>query len=441
MPASVSLDQWIARGAIAFSLDDAPAFGRAVDRLLDALGGASIDLLGLGEAMHGGEEFLLLRNQLLAHLVDRHGYSAIAIESSYPRGWLVNDYVMGDDTRSLDEVMEAGFSHSAGKLVANRELVAWMRAYNADVSQGLKVQFYGFDSPTEMTGTDSPRKLLAVALEYLRSIDGANLEGRAKRIEHLLGNDADWENPAAMMDPTKSIGLSDVANALRLETEELITDLRVRRPELVSKTGVEQYLKAEQHAVGARYLLTYHAGLARATDDRLPRLLGIRDLTMGENLVHVVVREQHRARNANASGGKVLAYAHNSHLKLGQAKWQLGPHALAWWPAGAHAAETMGSRYAVIGGAVGCSIDNGIASPESGTLEARLTASPGPIRFMPTRRGKDLSSASVAALPTRTASVKNHSYFPMTAESLSEFNALLVFDSVTYNRGGPTLPG
>ena len=51
----------------------------------------------------------------------------------------------------------------------------------------------------------------------------------------------------------------------------------------------------------------------------------------------------------------VLAFAHNSHLKCGQAEWQWGPQRIAWWPAGEHVRSTMGKRYAVIGVGVGTS--------------------------------------------------------------------------------------
>ena len=109
-----------------------------------------------------------------------------------------------------------------------------MREYNADPSRPVPLRFYGFDSPTEMMNTESPRQLLEFVLDYLAPIDGAAGRERRERIEALLGPDADWENPAAMMDPAQSVGLSPAATALRIETEDLIADLRVRRPELAA---------------------------------------------------------------------------------------------------------------------------------------------------------------------------------------------------------------
>lgn len=426
-----TLDDWIARDSIPFSVDSPETFDTAVDRLMASLGD-SVELLGFGEALHGGEEILILRNRLFQRLVEAHGYSAIAIESSFPRARIVNEYVAGQGQAAYESIQETGFSHGFGRLETNRELVEWMRRYNADRSHVAKLRFYGFDSPTEMYSSDSPRQVLRFVLDYLSSIDSASGQERRQRIDSLLGHDADWENPAAMMDPTKSIGLSPAATALRIETEDLISELRIRRPELVAKSDEGRYLEAAQYASIARQLLNYHATLARQSNRRIVEGLGIRDAMMADNLAYTVAREQGR--------GKVLAFAHNSHLRRGESQWQLGPDLLKWWPAGAHLNEMLGQRYAVIGTAVGISDANGIGQPEGGTLEARLTAAPGPARFIPTHRGQGLPASEIAAHTTRSGSAKNPTYFALTPQSLVDFDWLAVLDSTAYSRGGPPLP-
>jgi len=381
--------------------------------------GDSVELLGFGEALHGGKDILILRNRLFQRLVEAHGYSAIAIESSFPRARVVNEYVAGRGPATYEAVQDTGFSHSFGRLDANRELVEWMRRYNADPSHRVKLQFYGFDSPTEMTGSDSPGQVLHFVLDYLASLDGASGQEHRERIDRLLGQDSDWENPAAMTDPTKSIGLSPAATALRIETEELISELRVRRPELVAKSDESRYLEAAQYASVARQLLNYHAALAGKSSERLVELLGIRDALMADNLAYMVSHERGR--------GKVLAFAHNNHLQRGKSQWQLGTDVYTWWPAGSHLNEILG--YAVIGSAVGVSDANGIGQPEAGTLEARLTAVPGPARFIPTYKGQGPPTSEIAALPTRSGSVKNPTYFALTPQSFTDFDWLAVLDS------------
>jgi erythromycin esterase-like protein len=425
----VLIPDWIDREADAFSLEASDAFNAAVGRVIAGSSDA-LELLGLGEPMHGGEEFLVLRNRLFRRLVEAHGFTAIAVESSFPRGWLVDKYVAGRGAASYEEVREIGFSHGFGKLDANRELVEWMREYNADASHTEKIRFYGFDSPTEMMNSDSPRQLLHAAVEAFTQLDAVSGRAHRERIDPHLGEDAAWENPAANMDPSKSVGLSASAGALRLAVEELISELRTRRPELTA-SDKDQYLQAEHHARAARHLLNYHAAVARPSDRRLVDLLGIRDLTMADNLAYIVERERRY--------GRVLAFAHNSHLKRGPAEWQLGPQLLRWWPAGSHLVEMLDSRYVVIGTGLGASEDNGVGEPETGTLEARLIGAPGPGRFVPTHLGQGLSAQEIECLPTRSGSVKNPSYFPFTSQSFSDFDWLAVLDTSTYTRGGPAL--
>ncbi|MDD2754785.1 MAG: erythromycin esterase family protein [Methanothrix sp.] len=431
-PVYATLDEWIKQDAIPFSLDSAPSLDACVDRLIASLD-PSLKLLGLGEALHGGEDILMLRNLLFSRLVEKHGYSAIAVESSFPRARAVNEYVAGRGPASYDALQEAGFSHGFGRLKANRELVEWMRAYNADGAHRIKLRFYGFDSPTEMMYSDSPRQILYFLLDYLASIDCPGDQEQRLRIDRLLGQDSDWENPAATMDPEKSIGLSPAAKALRIEVEDLIAQLQVRRPELVAKSGKNRYLEAMQYATLGRQLLNYHAALAQKSDpgERIVQCLGLRDAMMADNLAYVVSQE--------CSQGRVLAFAHNSHLQRGKAEWQLGSNQLAWWPAGAHLSLIFGPSYVVIGTAVGVSHANGIGQPQDGTLEARLTGTTGPGRFIPTYNGQGLSASEIAALPERSASTLNSTYFALTPQSFTDFDWLAVLNSSEYTRGGPEL--
>ena len=423
-----SVDQWLARESIPFTLDAPNTFNPAVDKVITTLGN-SVELLGFGEALHGAEEILELRNQLFKRLVEVHGFSAIAIESSFPRARIVNEFVEGRGLTSYEDVKDIGFGQAFGQLEANRELTEWMRTYNADPSHPVKLRFYGFDIPTGTIGIASPRQVLFFVLDYFDLIDNDSSKERRKRIEDLLGNDSDWENPAAHIDPTKSIGGSQAALALRIETEDLISELKARRPELIEKTGRESFIEALQHGKVARGLLNFHAAMARNTG--YAERLGIRDMLQADNLAYAVERERGR--------GKVLAFAHNSHLKRGKAEWPLGVETVTWWTAGSQLSEMFGERYTVIGTGIGLSDDNGIWKPEAGTLEARLISTKGPIRLIPTHEGKGIPASELATLPIRTGSQKNPTYFPLTPQSFTDFDWLAVFDSAVYNRGGPSL--
>jgi len=416
--------------AIAFNLDSPQSTNASIDRLVSQLG-PPVELLGLGEALHGGEDILIFRNRLFQRLVERHGYSAIAIESSFTRGHLVNEYVAGCGSSSYEAVEEAGFSHGFGSLEANRELVEWMRRYNADTSHSIKLQFYGFDAPTEMSHADSPRRVLHFVLDYLSALDDARGNEYRECMESLIGRDRDWEDPATLFDPAKSIGLSAAARQLRIEVEDLIAELEARRPELIAGSDKERYCEAVHYARLARWLLVYHAAMAKKGSQRTSRLLGIRDACMADNLAYILSCQQGR--------GRPLAFAHNSHLKKGRMQWQFGDELFTWWPAGSHLKETLGQSYAVIGSAVGVSHENGIGRPEAGSLEAMLMATPGPGRFVSTRWVQSLFDSESTAPPVRSGSLKNTTYFPLTANSLADFDWLVALDRVRYSRGGPPL--
>ena len=109
---------------------------------------------------------------------------------------------------------------------------------------------------------------------------------------------------------------------------------------------------------------------------------------------------------------------------------------MIWWPVGSHLHELFGRRYAVIGSAVGSSPANGIGQPEVGTLEARLTSAPGPVRFIPTHQGQGLPAEEMAALPIRSGSQKNRSYEPLGAQSFTDFDWFAVLDTTAYNGWG-----
>jgi erythromycin esterase-like protein len=427
-PAPATLDEWVRRDALPFSVESPASFHAAIDKVIVALGNA-VELLGFGEPLHSGETNLVLRNRLFQHLVEAHGYCAIAVESSFSRGRLVNDYILGrGPAASYDEVKETGFSQGFGRLEANRELVDWMRNYNADPAHQTKLHFYGFDVPAATNpGIVSPRHALYLAFDYLTSMDSARGAAWRQQIDALLGEDARWENPASYMDPKQSPGLSSEASALRLAVEDLISELQTRRPEFVTRGGGrDAFLAALHDAVVARQFLNFHAAMARESATRHQDVLALRDAMMADNLAYILSRERGR--------GKVLVFAHNTHLRRGQADMAFGPQAMRWWPAGALIHDMIGARYAVIGSAMGTSEDNKIGAPEPGSLEARLAAR-GPAFFIPTHRETGWPAAEMATWPVRSGSPRNGSYMPLIPQNLTDFDWLLFLATDSHASG------
>jgi len=427
-PVHETIGEWIEHDALPFSPGSPKDFNSALDKVVDSLG-SQVELLGFGEGLHGGEDILTARNHVFQHLVEAHGYSAIALETSFAGAARVNEYVLGLGPASYAALLGSGFGF--GELEANHDLVEWMRHYNADAAHQVKLHFYGFD-----ISKGGPDAVLHLALDYLATVDAASARQHRQRIDALLAQASGWDE--AWTDSAKSPALAAVGIALRIATEDLITELRTRRPELVARSTTERYLEGLQDALIARQALDLHSALAHTVKEP-PHgngLRGVRDAMMADNLIYIVNREKGR--------GKVMAFAHNDHVRRGWATLPCcglkynGSDTYSWWPAGSQLSDMMGSRYAIIGTGIGTSdTTNGIGPAEPGTLEARLAAVPGPALLIPTHQGKTLSTAQLAALPVRSGSEKNLSYSPLTVQSLTDFDWLLMLDSTQYIRWVP----
>ena len=119
MSTSQTFGDWVTLDGISFSIDSVESFNTAIDKFLASLDD-SVKLIALGEELHGGEGFLMLRNRLFQRLAEVHGFSAIAIESSFQKGHIVNEYVNGNGSDSYESIKENGFSHGFGLLEVNR---------------------------------------------------------------------------------------------------------------------------------------------------------------------------------------------------------------------------------------------------------------------------------------------------------------------------------
>ncbi|MEV6758646.1 erythromycin esterase family protein [Streptomyces sp. NPDC051214] len=328
-------------------------------------------VLALGEPTHGEETLLELRNELFRQLVEQEGYRTIAIESDCMAGLLVDAYATSG-TGTLDEVMEHGFSHTdlgLGASAANRELVRWARAFNLGRSPSDHVRFAGFDGPLEITHAASPRQALTSLHAYLAThlVDPGLLPCTAETLDHLLGDDDPWVNPAAMMDPAQSVGQSREAKELRLLADDLGALLDAQTPHLLAVTSRDDWDRARLYGRTATGLLRYHHGMADASPSRMARLVGLRDLMMAQNLL------------ALAERGPTLVHAHNSHLQRTASTMRMWDQPLLeWWSAGALVNSRLGEgeRYAFVATALGTLPHQGVDAPPPDTVEGLLYALP-----------------------------------------------------------------
>jgi erythromycin esterase len=441
-----SVDEWIAREAIPFSLDK--GFNAAVDRMMSRLGD-EVSLLGFGEGLHGGDELFTLRNRFFQRLVAAHGFRAITIEIADTNARLVDDYISGRGPATYEAIQDSGFSYGAGLYAGNRELVEWMKQYNSDPAHAQKLRFYGSLPSQQGDTTESPRRALELVLTYFQSVDAAAAARHREIIKPLVGADADWEGPAAAIqkeimarlmaklqgkapaenyvpDAALAFGISPRAQALRLAVENLAFELRLRQPELVASSDRGSFNDALHDLFVARNILALHSALARG--ESLGNLVSMRDAMAGEHMVYIAERE---------GRGKVMLHLHNAHLR--RTKTTLSYY--IFWPTGAHLEQLFGTRFAVIGSAVGASEANFIGAPEPGSLEARLLARQSDC-FLPTWRARRLPEGALAALPVRTGAARPYvPYDPLSPQGVADLDGILFLRSVTHTRGAPPWPG
>ncbi|WP_432971604.1 erythromycin esterase family protein [Dactylosporangium sp. CA-233914] len=321
-------------------------------------------LLAMGEPTHGEDVLLDVRNELFRQLVEQEGYRTIAIESDCLMGLVVDDYVTSG-AGTLDEAMERGFSHGFGASAANRELVRWMRAYNDGRPGSQRVRFAGFDGPLETTGAASPRQALTALHAYLTArVDADLLPCTAETLDRLLGADDRWSDPAAVLDPSRSVGQTPEAGQLRLLADDLVALLDAQTPHLIAASSREDWDRARMHGRTAVGLLRYHFWMADSSPGRIARLLGGRASMMAANLLAVAER------------GPAMVYAHNGHLQRDKSSARMGGLALHWWSAGSIVSAQLGEGYAFVPTAIGTIRHRGVDTPSPDTIEGLLYALP-----------------------------------------------------------------
>ncbi|MFJ1754536.1 erythromycin esterase family protein [Kitasatospora sp. NPDC088134] len=383
-----------------------------------ALVPAGTRLLALGEPTHGVEEFLDLRNALFRHLVAEHGYRSLALESDCLAALAVDAYVQGGDGE-LGAVVREGLSHGFGEYRGNRELIRWMREFNEQSAEGEWLRLYGADGPLEITGAAAPGPALLRLHDCLAARLPAELLPAREELVLLHGPDARWTEPAAVRDPSRSVGRTPEAGRLRLLADELAGTLAAHRPQFAAEDGGEALWRAESDARTALGLLRYHAAVADAGPDRIGSLMRQRDLMMAENLRAIVRREDRR--------GPTLVFAHNRHLQREASRIPLGDHQLRWWSAGAlfashedgyaHLACTFGNR----------GTDD---RPDPDSLEGILTTLPDARSVLdPRLLAAAVAGRAVARVPA------DHTYFGLDPDALGGVEGVLFVRDIPRQQG------
>jgi erythromycin esterase-like protein len=260
------------------ALDD-PGFGAMFDRFADAR------VVLLGEASHGTSEFYRARAAITRRLIERHGFSIVAVEADWPDAAHIDRFVRG---RQRQPYPPDSFERFPRWMWRNEEVagfVRWLKAWN-DAAED-KVEFRGLDVYS-LAGS------IRSVLDYLDATDPDEAALARKRYACLTP----WQEEPAMYGRmallAKKHGCEDaVVQQLR--------DLLDNRLDYLAKDG-DAFFEAEQNARIVRAAEQYYRVMYRSSVDSW----NLRDRHMFDTLKRVL---DHRGPQA-----KAVVWAHNSHI-------------------------------------------------------------------------------------------------------------------------------
>lgn len=162
IPLDSAFRAWAQANAIRVHPVDEPYSDTAWAFLRPLIGRARV--VAIGENIHGGHEPLALRNHIIRFAVTRLGFTAVAIESGFTEGQLVDRYVQGE-ALDVDTQLRQGINNGFGLMPENKELLLWLRAHNETASR--KVHFYGIDQTGAGAAIYTGATAVEAALQYL----------------------------------------------------------------------------------------------------------------------------------------------------------------------------------------------------------------------------------------------------------------------------------
>ncbi|NUR91184.1 MAG: erythromycin esterase family protein, partial [Nonomuraea sp.] len=197
----------------------------------EVVGGARV--VAIGESAHYNREFYLLRHRLLRYLVERHGFTAYAMESGFVEGARAGAWVRGGDGE-VGQVQAEGITSLMGLWTELRDQLLWMR--------GRGVGWYGIDTPGSNA---SPLPGVDAVLAYLAEADPDNPVDTGPR-ERI----AAFAAPSPFSAPAALGTYLQLDQAARDEITAWLADLSARltghRLDYVRRTGPEAYSLAQR---------------------------------------------------------------------------------------------------------------------------------------------------------------------------------------------------
>ncbi|GAA1658087.1 erythromycin esterase family protein [Fodinicola feengrottensis] len=298
-----------------------------LEPLRDIVGTARV--VAIGENTHRIHEFYQIRHRLTRFLVRELGFTAFVMESGFPEGFAVNEWVTGG-AGDLESLLRHGITYHMGRCAEMRDQLRWMRA------QELPVHFYGMDIPDSSA---SSRPATQTALTYLDKVDQPYADAARGRLMPLYDYLPTDRGGLAWSAPTLQAYLA-LPPAARFEMTarigELVERMRAMRVTYVSRSGEEAFEVAYQCAITGRHTDAFLQAMA-AGAERTYAGANIRDVAMAENVEWILGREE-----------RIVLAGANGHVQ----RWPFSAPPIINDPlttVGEHLAASLGDELVVIG--------------------------------------------------------------------------------------------
>ena len=258
-----------------------------LDNLMGRIGDSRVVLLG--EASHGTAEFYEMRARITRELIEKKGFTIVAVEADWPDAAHIDHYIHGTEPDPLLE--SKPFSRFPTWMWANHSVLEfshWLKAHNEKVnSADNQLGFYGLDLYSLFSSIEA-------VLGYLEKVDPKTAEVARVRYGCLMP----WANDPGMYSQVT------ITNQYRGCEEDVIAalqDLLHKRMEYSMADG-EQFFNAEQNARLVANAERYYRTMYYAENNSWNQ----RDQHMFETL--------HSILEFRGPQSKAVIWEHNSHI-------------------------------------------------------------------------------------------------------------------------------
>ena len=298
---SKALEAWARSSARRIATTEPGSDLRDLESIREMVGGSRV--VGVGESAHGIQEFLALRQRIVEFLVQRMGFTAVALESGLPESKIVYDYVLGG--AEAPRLWDDGFTWQMSMFSGTRTLIEWMRSYNQNPVHKRKIHFYGMDI-AGAKGSWAPA--LRQVLTYLNKVEpkfGREIQDRLLPLVEKFARPGPTAADFTASNDAYSKLPSSERDAIAAAINELSDRFDLLRVSYLAASNPPEYDWARQIALNLRYenavVTSYEAR------NRENAIWNARDRAMADNVRWIEQRE--------GPGGGVAVLAHNGHIQ------------------------------------------------------------------------------------------------------------------------------